>query len=160
MKTLILIRHAKSSWKHPVSDIQRPLNKRGKTDAKRVALHTKSVGFPVDAVFVSPAKRTQETAKYFIKHWGIDKRICKTIDDLYDFSGNDLLGVIKNINDNYQHIMLFGHNHALTSFVNDFGNRFIDNVPTCGFLLIQFDIEKWADLKQGYTLYKAFPKEF
>jgi len=158
MKVIYIVRHAKSSWKHDVDDIDRPLNKRGKSDAKRMALHTKAVGFPVDAVFISPAKRTQKTANFFIKHWNIDQSICKIVDDLYDFSGNDLLKVIQNTDDSITYLMLFGHNYALTDFINTYGNWFTENLPTAGFAVIHFKTETWKNLINGTTTYLRSPK--
>ena len=56
--------------------------------------------------------------------------------------------------------MVFGHNHAITHFVNKFGDKFIDNVPTCGVVIIEFDIDEWRNIKKGKTVKTIFPREF
>ena len=79
--------------------------------------------------------------------------------DLYDFSGESLVRVIKSCDDIINTLMVFGHNHALTDFVNTFGDKYIDNVPTSGLVIIEFDIDNWKDLKPGKTFYTLFPRD-
>ena len=55
--------------------------------------------------------------------------------------------------------MIFGHNFAITDFVNTFGNIYIENVPTCGFIVLEFNISSWQKLSKGNTTYKVFPKD-
>src|SRR4051794_9695084 len=70
MKTLILVRHAKSSWDQPgVSDIDRPLNERGKSDAPQMAKRLKERNIKIDLFISSPAKRAKKTAKYFAEEY-------------------------------------------------------------------------------------------
>ncbi|MGB0974891.1 MAG: SixA phosphatase family protein [Flavobacteriaceae bacterium] len=159
MKTLYLIRHAKSSWKHQVDDLYRPLKKRGVSDAKLVAQHTKELFENPDIVLCSPSKRTQHTAKIFQEFWDIasDKVIIKPL--LYDFSGEELIKTITKCNDDVNILMIFAHNFAVTDFVNTFGTLDIDSVPTCGFICIDFEINSWRNLTVGKTFYKVFPKD-
>ncbi len=63
MKSVYLMRHAKSSWKNPLSDLERPLNGRGKKASKRVGRHLKKRGVKIDKIVSSGAKRAYETAK-------------------------------------------------------------------------------------------------
>ena len=159
MKNLYLIRHAKSSWEYDLSDHERPLNKRGFKDANLVSNHLKkSLKLP-DLVISSDAVRAKTTATIFVDNLGISKDIFKLDHSLYDFSGSQLKEVIHNCDDSINTLMVFGHNHAMTYFVNMFGNKHIRNVVTCGFTHIQLDIDSWKDLTKGKTIQTVFPKE-
>ncbi|WP_242087335.1 SixA phosphatase family protein [Aestuariivivens sediminis] len=158
MKTLILIRHAKSSWEHDVIDHERPLNDRGYRDAKLVSNHISTKNLTPDLVLVSDATRTRLTADAFIEAFPISMDKVQYNYDLYDFSGYNLTKVIKNCPNDINQLMVFGHNHAITAFVNTYGSKYIDNVPTCGVVVIDFDIQYWENLKQGITREVIFPK--
>jgi len=158
MKKLILIRHAKSSWEYNVKDHERPLNTRGLKDASAVSSELKGLFYP-DLVLISSATRTQETATIFTSNLKISKKIIQSNHDLYDFSGSDLLKVIKTCNNSIKELMIFGHNHAITAFVNSYGDLTIDNVPTCGVVVLEFEIDNWSHLKPGKTLKTLFPRD-
>ncbi|WNH12381.1 SixA phosphatase family protein [Thalassobellus suaedae] len=159
MKKLILVRHAKSSWKHNVIDHERPLNDRGVNDANLVSKALKSNLPDLDLLLSSDSIRTKTTVEIFIDNLGFtDEKVCFN-HDLYDFEGRNLLRVIKDCEDSINNLMIFGHNHAITAFVNTYGNQFIDNVPTCGVVIIEFNIKNWKDLKAGKTLFTLFPKD-
>lgn len=159
MKKLILIRHAKSSWKYDVIDHQRPLNSRGKTDVELVSSFLADSLLSPDLVMVSDAVRTKKTASVFMKNLDIDSAIVHFNHDLYDFSGENLTQTIKNCSDDVDRLMVFGHNHAITAFANTYGDRYIENVPTCGVVIFEFNIGTWKDLKQGRILRTIFPKD-
>ena len=159
MKKLILIRHAKSSWKHDVIDHERPLNERGIADAHLVSNHLQSVIKNVDFLISSDAIRARSTANIFVSNLKIDIKQINLNHELYDFSGENLIKVIKSCNDDINDLMIFGHNYAITAFVNQFGTINIDNVPTSGVVIIQFDINTWGALKQGKTLKTIFPRD-
>ncbi len=159
MKKLILIRHAKSSWKYNVIDHERPLNSRGKIDVEIVSNHLKKSFSSIDLVLSSDAFRAKRTATAFIKNLSINQDIVHLNHDLYDFSGSNLLKVIKNCNDKVNELMIFGHNHAITAFVNTYGSQYIENVPTCGVVIIEFNIDKWENLNKGKTLKTVFPRD-
>lgn len=159
MKRLTIVRHAKSSWKHDVIDHERPLNKRGFNDAQLVSSYLKDKLEKVDMIWSSDANRAKTTCEIFISNLGIDDSLVTLNHNLYDFSGHNLVNEIKNCNNNINTLMIFGHNHAITSFVNTYGDIFIDNVPTCGLTILEFDIENWDDLKPGRTLKTVFPRD-
>lgn len=158
MKTLYLVRHAKSSWEHDVTDHQRPLNERGYNDADLVSKHIKALIEMPDLVMSSDAVRAKTTASIFIDNLGLNEDDIELNHQLYDFSGSDLMDVISNCDDTINTLMVFGHNHAMTAFVNTFGNKPIGNVPTAGFTAIELDIHSWNDLRPGKTLHMVFPK--
>ncbi|MDA9070232.1 histidine phosphatase family protein [Arenitalea sp.] len=159
MKKLVLVRHAKSSWEHDVTDHQRPLKKRGFKDADMVSNSFKKISLTADFLISSDAIRAKTTAEIFISNLNMDESIVRFTHDLYDFSGKSLLRVIKSCDDIINTLMVFGHNHALTDFVNTYGDKYIDNVPTSGLVIIEFDIDNWKDLKPGKTCYTLFPRD-
>lgn len=159
MKNLYLVRHAKSSWEYDLSDHERPLNNRGYKDANLVSNHLKKNLVLPDLVISSDAVRAKTTATIFVDNLEISKVIFELNHELYDFSGMQLTDVIKNCDDSVNTLMVFGHNHAMTYFVNTYGNKPIGNVPTSGFTHIQMDIDSWNDLKKGITVQTVFPKQ-
>ncbi|GGZ70662.1 SixA phosphatase family protein [Algibacter mikhailovii] len=159
MKRLILIRHAKSSWNFDVIDHQRPLNKRGLNDADLVSTYLVESNPKIDILLCSDAQRTRLTADFFISKLSIDSDQIVFNHDLYDFDGRSLENVIKNCDPSTNNLMVFGHNHAITFFVNKFGNKYVENVPTCGVVIINFDISDWSDLTKGETIQIIFPKQ-
>ncbi|GAA4278794.1 SixA phosphatase family protein [Aquimarina mytili] len=158
MKTLYIIRHAKSSWDYDVSDEMRPLNKRGLNDAALIGKELKTLIKPVDKIISSPAVRAHSTAKIVMEHLDVDKSIFSLEPDLYDFGGQNVIEVIKNCNDNIDTLMIFGHNHALTSISNLYGSEKIDNLPTAGVVGIEFDTTSWKNINVGKNLLIIFPK--
>lgn len=159
MKNLILVRHAKSSWEYDVIDHERPLKNRGINDANLIANKLKLLNLKIDQVLVSDANRTKLTSEIILPILGIDERIVKFNHKLYDFSGHDLVEVVKGCNDDIDYLMIFGHNHAITAFVNSYGNKYIDNVPTCGVVHIAFEINRWSQIKSGTTKFTLFPRD-
>lgn len=159
MKTLLLVRHAKSSWEHDVIDHERPLNERGIKDAGIVSHHLKKSDPTIEAVLCSDSTRTRDTAAIFFKNLELDASLLQLNHDLYDFAGSNLLRVIEESDNTVNNLMVFGHNHAITSFVNSYGSVFIENVPTCGVVQIEFNSPNWKGLTKGKTLNTLFPKE-
>jgi len=159
MKKVILVRHAKSSWEFNLPDHKRPLNDRGLNDAHLVSLAIKSTFKKPDSALSSHAIRAKTTADIFAENLDFEPGFLEVNSELYDFSGNGLVSVIKQLPNILQSVMLFGHNHALTYFVNAFGSTYIDNVPTCGLVTIEFDIDNWANLSKGKTIFTLFPRD-
>jgi len=158
MRKITLVRHAKSSWEYNLTDHERPLNQRGINDAHIVskAIYNK---IKPDLILSSDAVRAKTTAQIFVSNLKIDSENIHLNNVLYDFSGNDLMRVIKNCDNSVGELMIFGHNNAITNFVNAFGSVYIDNVPTSGVTIIEFEIENWKDLKKGKTLETIFPRD-
>lgn len=159
MKNLILIRHAKSSWDAPVHDKERVLAQRGVRDAHLVAQNVTNFLPKANLIWSSTAKRASETAIIFaqIQMWPLESIIFK--DELYTFDASKLEKIIKSCDNSYENVILFGHNEAITEFVNKFGDVFIDNVPTAGFVSISFTITNWMDLAKGKTNKVLFPRD-
>lgn len=158
MKTLYMVRHAKSSWKHDVIDHQRPLKKRGKKDASLVSNQVKEME-PPQKILSSDANRAQSTSQYFKDSFSIKNSDFETTGNLYDFSGTEVIKTINNLDDSLDIVMIVGHNHAFTSVANMLGNKYIDNLPTCGFVKIEFDADSWTKIKNGETVTTVFPRD-
>jgi len=159
MKQLVLIRHGKSSWEYSVSDKDRPLLERGINDGLLVSASPKTREIKVDAVFSSPANRALHTCMIFVRQLGISLSDVEINDQLYDFSGDEVLGFLKSLDNGHDSVMIFGHNHAFTHIANSLGNTYIDNVPTSGLVQLRFDIESWKDISSGTTVQTLFPKQ-
>ena len=153
-----MLRHAKSSWKHDVTDHQRPLKGRGRKDAKLVSEHVSDSVNPPEKIVCSGANRAQSTANYFKKAWNISESDFITNNELYDFSGQQVMSVIKGLKDKWNTVMIVGHNHAFTSIANMLGSTYMDNLPTCGFVVIQFEEDSWSKITVGTTLKTIFPR--
>lgn len=159
MKNLILIRHAKSSWNEPVSDKERNLTERGKNDAALVSLNIFNFLNDNFLIFSSNARRAVETATIFASNFSFPVNEIILKEDLYTFDENQLEKSIKSLNNDFENVILFGHNAAITNFVNKFGDRFIENVPTSGLVWIKFECEDWKLLKKGKIKKIVFPRD-
>ncbi|WP_035672719.1 histidine phosphatase family protein [Flavobacterium sp. 83] len=159
MKNLILIRHAKSSWEAPLHDKDRPLTNQGMKDAHLVSSHISNYIPKTYMIWSSSAERASETAMIFAQNISYPIESIDYKDELYTFDENKLEKVIKSCNNDIESVILFGHNEAITNFVNKFGDAFINNVPTAGFVALQFDTDNWDAIKNGKTKKIIFPKE-
>lgn len=163
MKTLYLIRHAKSSWKDPeLRDFERPLNKRGKRDAPDMGQRLKDSKIKADIIISSPAKRAFKTAKIIAKEIKYPvKKIVKK-DSVYLADVPTLVKVIHKISDKQHQAMLFGHNPGLTMLANFLVNgQQLENIPTCGIFCVEFEIDSWKEVEQGIgkLLFFDYPKK-
>jgi phosphohistidine phosphatase len=160
MKKIILMRHGKSSWEYDVSDIERPLKPRGIKDSKLVAEAFELKKLENLSIYSSPANRAYSTCKIFANIINYPLNEVEIIEDLYDFGGSSVINFVKSLSDSKKNVMIFGHNHAFTSISNIFGDKFIDNLPTAGLVVLNFDISSWKDLKKGKTELMLFPRDF
>ncbi|SCY05980.1 SixA phosphatase family protein [Flavobacterium caeni] len=159
MKNLILIRHAKSSWEAPLSDIDRPLDARGIQDAHLVSMNCQIHLPKTFTIWSSVATRAKETALIFAQNISYPVENINFRDSLYTFDERELERNVHAFDDHYDNVILFGHNEAITNFVNKFGDIYIDNVPTSGFVSIKFDTENWASVANGRTHATLFPRQ-
>lgn len=150
MKILTLVRHAKSSWKHPeLADLQRPLNRRGQRDAPRMGSRLAAQQIRPQIIISSPAVRAVTTAEVIASELDgqpaeiiIDKRI------FHAYSGQ-LLDVIRGFDASLHHVMLVGHNPGLTNLVEQLAQAGISNIPTCGIVVINFSFDHWRAVGGG-----------
>jgi phosphohistidine phosphatase len=161
MKTLILVRHAKSSWNTAgLSDFDRPLNDRGKKDAPEMAKRLKDHGVKVDLFVSSPAKRAKKTAKYFAEEFETKKDEIVLIDELYAANVATFVKVVENLKDSADTVALFSHNPDITEYVNTLTNVRVDDMPTCAMFAVQADTERWSEFEKAEKkfLFFDYPK--
>ena len=157
MKKIYIVRHAKSSWGDlNLADIDRPLNKRGKRDAPFMGAKCKSKGYIPDLLISSDANRAYTTAKVFREALGLDSNQLSKDHSLYHAPEDSYLNACYGLDDNVDSVMLFGHNPGITYLANSVSDDYIDNVPTCGVLVIDASIDKWSDLDFSNCILKDF----
>jgi phosphohistidine phosphatase len=155
MKTVLLIRHAKSSWDDSsVSDFDRPLNERGKKNAPEMAVRLHDKGIRPDMLVSSPAKRAKQTAKAFQKI--LEVRDLEFIDELYLPSTEAFAKVISNLPAKVNSVAIFSHNPGITEFANLLTTTRIDNMPTTSVFAVKAEVKDWADFTAQHTRFWFF----
>ncbi len=163
MKSLYIIRHAKSSWgDFTQPDFERPLNERGKKDAPVMAKRLVDAGIVIDRFMSSPAKRAHKTCKLFCEGYKREEDDIKLVAELYHASSLIFYDVVSSIPDKYNSAAIFSHNPGITDFVNSFGlNVKIDNMPTCSVFGVRILADSWKKFtvsKKEY-LFFHYPKQ-
>lgn len=154
-KTLLIIRHAKSSWKANITDdFNRPLNERGLNDAPQMAERLKYKNIQIDLFVSSPANRAKTTAENFAAVFGVNKNSIQFIPALYHAPAKTFFEVISQQDDSINTLAIFSHNPGITEFVNQLTkNVQLDNMPTCGIFAVKIKTSKWNDF---YNAEKEF----
>lgn len=159
MKTLVLIRHAKSEWENALlQDIERPLNDRGYAAAN---LMSKRLGVVPDLIITSPAVRAASTALIFAKNLNYDPNTLLIRKELYDTSVKDYLSVIKQIDDRFHTVLLFAHNPTISDTADQLSKGLPMEMPTCAMAGIRFGVESWNRIKaqSGDLFLFDYPKK-
>lgn len=150
VKTLYLVRHAKSSWDNPtLDDFERPLNKRGERDAPRMAKRLKEKRVVLDLLLCSPAERTLSTARHFAKVLAVPDSLLTTDKKLYHASSETLLTIIRQLKNSANKVMVVGHNPGLTDFANSLLHEHIVNIPTSGMVACTIAVQRWGEVEPG-----------
>ena len=145
MKTLLILRHAKSSWKYPeLSDYDRPLNSRGKRDAPRMGKYLRQQGLIPDRILTSSAKRARKTANKVAKSCGYTGKV-KKIAAFYDAVPGIYFETLQALPDKYQSVMVVGHNPTMERLVNYLTGQ-IERMPTAALAHIDLPIQQWEAL--------------
>lgn len=145
MKSLLLIRHAKSSWDLDVDDFDRPLNSRGQNDAPAMAQRMIKKEITIDLFVSSPAKRALATAEFFARAYKRKSKDILTIPSLYEPTIIAFYSAIEDLDDNYKTVAVFSHNPTITDFANKLTSVRIDEMPTCAVFAVKADVKKWAE---------------
>jgi phosphohistidine phosphatase len=159
MKTLYIVRHAKSSWEYTgIEDIDRPLKKRGIKDAHLMSKFLyKEISKP-DVFVSSSANRALHTAVIFCENFEYPLSNLKIKRQLYSFSDGYLVKTVNALDDGFNSAIIFSHDHGINTFVNKFGSKPISHVSTCGVIGIKFEDKHWKNIKKGKTFLIEFPK--
>jgi len=150
MKNLLIMRHAKSDWDNEnLTDFERPLNKRGEKAAQFMGEEINKRNKLPDIIISSPANRAKTTAKLFAKASNYTKEIIFE-KDFYFGHIEDVLDIIKKMDNSIDRIMVVGHNPTCENFVTELSENYpYVTMPTAAIASINFDIENWSDLEYG-----------
>lgn len=144
MKTIYLIRHAKSSWDdNKLSDHDRPLNKRGEKDAPLMAEFLRQSGNEPANFISSTAKRAKRTAQVFAKAFGHKKKDIELHPELYHAAPGEITKLLRKLPDDQASVAIFAHNPGITILANTFQGKHLDNVPTTGIVGVRCPVDRW-----------------
>ena len=162
MKTLYILRHAKSSRDDPeLKDFERPLAGRGIRDVSKMASRFLKRGDKVDCIITSPALRAKTTAKMIADQIGFPADEVASNAELYFSGANMFLKEAMLMNEHCRSAMFVGHNPAITEFANRICDARINHIPTCGLLKLQFAVQHWEEIQEtlGELVYFDYPKK-
>ena len=161
MKTLLLIRHAKSAWDDPsLSDFDRTLTDHGKADARRMAKRLEEKSLKIDSFVSSSAKRARKTARIFMKELHRDTKDLKLLPSLYEASQKDFYDAVERLDDKYKTVALFSHNPGITDFANALKCTPVYDMPTCSVYAVTVKTKHWKDFRSADKkfLFFDFPR--
>ena len=144
MKTLTILRHAKSSWKHTgLSDHDRPLNKRGERDAPIMAARIREAGIRPSLILSSPAVRAWTTAKAIAQALSYPAEFLQREENLYHAGVSRIIDLLAQQDTGFNSIMIVGHNPGFTDLANHLVPGLTHNLPTCGVVSVTIDSDNW-----------------
>jgi len=166
MKTLYLVRHAKSSWTDSsLADLERPLNKRGRRDAPVMGQRLAGGKVKVDAIWSSPALRALQTAELLAHPLKISGKLIEQHERLYTSSNEDLFLEVSTCSDKINALLVIGHNPVISEFADllidhNYAAE-ISQIPTCGIVALKFKCSSWTQIKNnpGQLLFFDYPKK-
>jgi phosphohistidine phosphatase len=145
MKTLLIMRHGKSSWKHKdLEDHERPLSKRGLRDSRMMADIIQEKELIPQVILASSSVRTTQTAQIFSEETGYQGEIF-TLDSLYLAEAEAYLHELKQLSDDYERVMVIGHNPGLESLLQMITGR-IEALPTGVVAYVSLPITHWEEI--------------
>lgn len=153
VKRITLLRHAKAQQSAgEMADRDRPLNDRGRQDAPRMGRRLVAAGIRPSLIVTSPATRALQTAQLVAREIGYPLEFLQREPDLYLASPQEMLQVIARQDNSFGDILLCGHNPGITGLANQLTGAAIDNVPTCGIVVVEAEITSWSRLGAGARL--------
>jgi phosphohistidine phosphatase len=146
LKTLFLVRHAKSSWDEPdLPDAQRPLSGRGRRAARKMGRRLARRSADPDLVLSSPAVRALKTARIIARRLDYPRRKVLVDSRLYGCSTDALLHIVRTLDDRFRTVMIIGHNPEITAFAQRLCAQ-ISPMPTCAVVRFRFERQSWAQI--------------
>lgn len=159
MKTVVLVRHAKSSWAHPqMRDFDRPLNDRGLNDAPMMGKLMHDLGLIPDLILSSTAERAHTTAYLFAQQLQIDPETIALRDELYHAPPATFYEVLQQLNDQFNTVYVFAHNNGISEFAALQEVALIDEMPTCAVFAFQVMTDRWIDFKNAPKKFLLFDR--
>jgi phosphohistidine phosphatase len=163
MKTILLLRHAKSDWGEPgLADFERPLNKRGLKDAPVMGEALAFVGCIPDKILSSPARRAKQTTELVAEACGYDKKLIQWEDSFYGGGSGDLITALRRLPNDVERVLLVGHNPVMEQTAMVLLSTYVDRAegiihfPTAGLACLEADITAWAELHLGQVVLRWF----
>jgi phosphohistidine phosphatase len=162
MKTLFLVRHAKSDripigWTNTaLKDAERFLNERGYADANKMSMQFKHIP---DLIITSPAIRAINTALIFARNLNYNANTICIKQELYESSVSDYLSIINSIDNTYNAVMLFAHNPTISDVAQKLTKTLPTELPTCAIAGIRFEVTDWKKVKTGNLFSFDYPKK-
>jgi phosphohistidine phosphatase len=158
MKTLFLVRHAKSSWDDvTLADEDRPLNDRGKRDAPKMGKRLARRQMRVDLMLSSPARRAIKTARLIAAKLDYKRKDILVVERLYPGAVSDLLKIVRGLGNKVDRVMLVGHHPAISQLAHRFSSD-IAHMPTCAVAHFEFDATKWRDVRRSVLAAASFER--
>lgn len=162
MKTLFLVRHAKSDWNgHEFNDFERPLNQKGLRNAPMMAQRLKILNIPVERILASPAIRALNTAQIFAEFLDFPVQKIVKVPELYQADTKTFLQTINQLPEEAQTVIIFGHNPTITDMIEYLADYSIEKLPTTGIAMIAFDLPEWKMVSRDTGVLKMldYPKK-
>jgi phosphohistidine phosphatase len=162
MKTLYIVRHAKSSWEHPdLADHERPLLEKGKKRTKLIIDFLLEKNVRVDLIISSYAVRAFETARIIANALKYPEENIQKSETIYHGGVDDQFNLFYDLSDNVESLMVVGHNPTFTNFANYFLDKKIDWLATSGIVCIEFNTTTWDKIfdAEKKTKFVATPKD-
>lgn len=156
MKTIYLIRHAKSSWNFDLDDHDRPVGVRGRRDLIKMGIYLSQNEPTPELIITSTASRCLYTALYLGDDWGYPETEIQLTKNLYQASLESLLELISKTD--ADSVVIVGHNPGLTELANLFAHEYLDNIPTCGVVRFELNAPDWQkalELREQKFLFKS-----
>lgn len=154
MKSLLLIRHAKSSWDNPQqNDFDRTLNARGLKDAPAMTKKLADRNIQIDAFLSSPAVRARQTCEFFIEAFNKGKNEIQLLSQLYLPEPSVIEEAIISLPDSVDTVAIFSHNNGITEFANQLTEAKIDNMPTCCIFAVKVELAEWSKFAKAKKLF-------
>lgn len=161
MKTITLMRHAKSSWEDAqLGDRSRPLIQKGIDRTHKAIKHLKNEGFSPDIILTSPALRAWETAQIMAESFEIESEYFRKEPRIYTADADDFYDFCFDLPESCSHVLIVGHNPAISMFAHKFPDTKINFLPTSGMASIEFEADKWEEVPASTHRVKfvLFPK--
>jgi phosphohistidine phosphatase len=159
MKTLILVRHAKSSHSLGVSnDFDRPLNDRGFREASEMGKKLFKKNIRIDQFVSSPAIRAKTTAELFVDEYDRKLKEILFIPSLYHADPDAFYEIVGKLDDAYAHVALFSHNPGITDFAGSLTTAHISNMPTGSVFAVTAPVNSWKDFSTAEKSFLFFYK--
>jgi phosphohistidine phosphatase len=146
MKTLLLVRHAKSShFTGQSSDFDRPLNDRGFREAAEMGRKLYKKKTAIDQFVSSPAIRAKTTAELFVAEYGRKLKEIFLVPSLYQADPENFSDTIRQLSDDYQHVAMFSHNPGITDFASSLTSTPVSHMPTGSVFAVTAPADSWKD---------------